>query len=275
MAIKTILVHLADDEEHLKRLEVALMLAKRHDAHVTALFITTPIGMPAEITGRGASAVYLSEATIQARAKADALEEEFDSACERGGVKYSWITTEGDHLDLLAKHAHAADLVIASQPTYESLEDRLRVRLPEELALHSGLPVLVLPRGKNIETLGNRILIAWKDTRETIRAVRDNIASLVDAEKVFVLTVAPDAHDALTLQEIAHFMQRHGVNVETQHIANYEDSIGQTILDAAQACNADMIVLGAHGHSRLRELIMGSVTDHVLKNTEIPVVISH
>lgn len=275
MAIKTILVHLADDEEHLKRLEVAVMLAQERKAHVTALFITTPIGMPAQITGRGASAVYLAEATAQAKAKAEALEQEFDERCERSNIEYSWITTEGDHLDLLAKHAHAADLVIASQPTYESLEDRLRTRLPEELALHSGLPVLILPRDSEIETIGKRVMIAWKDTRETVRAIRDNISILVDAEKVFVLTVAPDTGDALSMHEVAQYIQRHGVNVETQHIANYEHSVGETILDAADSCEVDLIVLGAHGHSRLRELIMGSVTDHVLKNTELPVIISH
>lgn len=275
MAIKTILVHLADDEEHLKRLEVALMLAREQKAHVTALFITTPIGMPAQITGRGASAAYLSEATAQAKAKAEALEEEFKMNCERSNVEFSWIITEGDHLDLLARHAHAADLVIASQPTYESFEDRLRMRLPEELALHSGLPVLILPQDSEIKSIGKRVLVAWKDTRETVRAIRDNISILIDAEKVFVLTVAPDTGDALSLHEVADYIARHGVNVETQHIANYEHSIGETILDAADSCEADLIVLGAHGHSRLRELIMGSVTDHVVKNTEVPVVISH
>lgn len=275
MAIKTILVHLADDEEHLKRLEVALMLAREQKAHVTALFITTPIGMPAQITGRGASAAYLSEATMQAKAKAEALEAEFKMNCERSNVEFSWIITEGDHLDLLARHAHAADLVIASQPTYESFEDRLRMRLPEELALHSGLPVLILPQDSEIKSIGKRVLVAWKDTRETVRAIRDNISILIDAEKVFVLTVAPDTGDALSLHEVADYIARHGVNVETQHIGNYEHSIGETILDAADSCEADLIVLGAHGHSRLRELIMGSVTDHVVKNTEIPVVISH
>lgn len=275
MTVKTILVHLADDEEHLKRLEVALMLAKERKAHVTALFITTPIGMPAQITGRGASAAYLAEATAQARTKAAALEQEFDERCERSNIDYSWIIAEGDHLELLAKHAHAADLVIASQPTYDSLEDRLRMRLPEELALHSGLPVMILPQEKNIDEVGKRVMVAWKDTRETVRAVRDNMSLLQGAEKVFVLTVAPDSHDALSLQEVATYLARHGVNVETQHIGNYEDSIGQCILDAADTCDADMIILGAHGHSRLRELIMGSVTDHVLKNAELPVIISH
>ncbi len=275
MTVKTILVHLADDEEHLKRLDVALQIAQERKAHVTALFITTPIGMPAQITGRGASAAYLAEATAQARKKAEALEQEFDASCERKNIDYSWITTEGDHLDLLAKHAHTADLIIASQPTYDSFEDHLRMRLPEELALHSGLPVMILPREKNIEKIGKRIMVAWKDTRETVRAVRDNMSLLIGADKVFVLTVAPDAHDALSLQEVATYLQRHGVNVDTQHIANYEDTVGQAILDSANSCDVDMIVLGAHGHSRLRELIMGSVTDHVLKNAELPVVISH
>jgi nucleotide-binding universal stress UspA family protein len=275
MTVKTILVHLADDEEHLKRLEVALMLAKQRQAHVTALFITTPIGMPAQIAGRGASSAYLASAMESARRKAAALEAEFDARCERNNIEFSWIVTEGDHLDLLAKHAHAADLIIASQPLYDAFEDRLRMRLPEKLALLTGLPVLVIPRKTNVESIGKRIMVAWKDTRETVRAVRDNMSLLVDAEKVIVLTIAPDTHDALSLHEVANYLERHGVIVDTQTISNYEDSVGQTILDAANSCEVDLLVLGAHGHSRLRDLVLGSVTDHVLRNAELPIVISH
>jgi nucleotide-binding universal stress UspA family protein len=275
MTVKTILVHLADDEEHLKRLEVALMLAKQRQAHVTALFITTPIGMPAQIAGRGASSAYLASAMESARRKAAALEAEFDARCERNNIEFSWIVTEGDHLDLLAKHAHAADLIIASQPLYDAFEDRLRMRLPEKLALLTGLPVLVIPRKTNVESIGKRIMVAWKDTRETVRAVRDNMSLLVDAEKVIVLTIAPDTHDALSLHEVANYLERHGVIVDTQTISSHEDSVGQTILDAANSCEVDLLVLGAHGHSRLRDLVLGSVTDHVLRNAELPIVISH
>jgi nucleotide-binding universal stress UspA family protein len=149
------------------------------------------------------------------------------------------------------------------------------MRLPEKLALLTGLPVLVIPRKTNVESIGKRIMVAWKDTRETVRAVRDNMSLLVDAEKVIVLTIAPDTHDALSLHEVANYLERHGVIVDTQTISNYEDSVGQTILDAANSCEVDLLVLGAHGHSRLRDLVLGSVTDHVLRNAELPIVISH
>ncbi len=273
---KSILVHLANDEEHSTRLDVALRLAKQNDAHVSALFITTPIGMPAEIYGRGASVQFLLDATKSAEERAEELEKEFKETCEKEGISHSWIVQEGDHISLLAEHAHAADVIIVSQPSYEHFEDRFRTRLVEEITLLSGLPCLMVPRGFDAsKDIAKRVMIAWKSTRESLRAVRDNMSAIRKAEKVFLLTIQPDTQDALSLSEVNNYLMRHGIEAETLKIAKTETSIGQTIHDATETHQCDIIVCGAYGHSRLREMFLGGVTKHLVQEATIPVVMSH
>lgn len=277
MSIKTILVHLANDEEHVTRLKVALKLAREQDAKVFAIFIANPVGMPPAIAGRGASSAYIAEATKNARERAKELEAEFASACSRDGVDYSWLVIEGDHVEVLAEHAHAADLIIASQPVVKFLEDRFRTRLQEELVMKSGLPVLILPRGFDPEkTIGKKILVGWKGTREAVRAVRDAMPLLQAAEKVIVLTVGADTGDALSKLEVMSHLKRHGIEAETQNVDRLDGGTGPTITDFAGTHACDLIVLGAYGHSRWREVFLGGVTHHMLSDeNETPVMLSH
>jgi nucleotide-binding universal stress UspA family protein len=274
MSLKTILVHLADDEHHHERLEAAGRLARQHGAHIVALYVPTPIGMPAEITGRGASAAFLSEATAAARDKSEALSKVYAQFCRSHGITLDWIVQEGDHLDLLAQHAHAADLVVVSQPIVKTLEDRFRLRLAEEITMVAGLPVLLLPEGEVPQTVGRRVLIAWKGTREAVRAVRDALPFLKAAEAVAVLSVGPAVQDALSEREVVAYLKRHDVAAEPHKVMDDND-VGQAILNNAAFHRCDLIVMGAYGHSRLREIVMGGVTRHILYNTAIPVLMSH
>ncbi|MCZ4282704.1 universal stress protein [Kiloniella laminariae] len=276
MTHKSILVHLANDEEHQTRLDVATRLAKQHDAHVSALFITTPVGMPAEIYGRGASVQFLLDATNSAEKKAAKLEKEFRDTCERNNISYSWVVEGGDHISLLADHAHAADVIILSQPSHEHFEDRFRTRLVEEITLLSGLPCLMIPKGFDAsKPIGKRVMVAWKSTREAIRAVRDNLSVLRKADEVLLLSIRPNTQDALSLGEIDNYLERHDIQAKTVKIAETESSIGQTIHDAAETHNCDLLVCGAYGHSRLREMFLGGVTKYLVNHATIPVVMSH
>jgi nucleotide-binding universal stress UspA family protein len=276
MSLKTILVHLANDAEHRSRLKVALNLARQHGAKVFALFIATPIGMPPAIAGRGASAVFLAEATKHAREVAAKLEKEFHAACEEDGIENAWLLVEGDHVDLMAEHAHTADIIIAGQPVIEHLEDHFRLRLPEELVMQSGLPVLVVPRGYDAEKpLGKKIVVAWKGTRECVRAVRDSLSILGEADKVLVLTVGAREGDALSKLEVMEHLRRHGIDGEAHNLAEIPGSVGQAIIDFTESHGCDMIVLGAYGHARWRQILLGGVTHEVLQESNVPLLMSH
>lgn len=273
--LKTILVHLADDDHHRARLDVALRLARQHGAHVVALFITFPVGMPPAIAGRGASAVFVQEARSSARRKAEALRREFDSLCREAAVEQTWIVEDGEQLEALARHAHVADLTIVSQSSEGSyLEDRVRPRLAEEITLLSGSPVLLLPRVDPVPGFAEHVMVAWHPNREAVRALRDALPFLRAAPRVSVVAVgeAP-ARSAGEAEVVAH-LRRHGVAAEPVRVPE-RDGVGATLLATARERGCDMLVMGAYGRSRLRELLLGGATRHVFRNTHVPVLMSH
>lgn len=274
MTVKTILVHLADDEDHPARLRLGMRLAREHGAHLTALFITSPSHMPAGATGRGASAAYIEAAHETALKIAEELEREFSGKCQSAGIEYDWVVAEGDHLDLLTRQAHAADLIIVSQPEQRFLEDRFRMRLPEQLVLNAGLPVLILPRGQEPSTVGHTIVVAWKGTREAVRAVRDALPLLTSADRVIVVSVGPTPEESLSEEEVVDHLKRHGVKAEARQLEETE-AVSKALLEVAREEGADLIVLGAYGHSRLREIVLGGVTRQLINRSELPVLMSH
>lgn len=275
MSIKTILVHLADDEDHRTRLRVAMRLAVERGAHLVALFIASPIGMPDAVVGRAASAGYLAEATRIAREKARKLEREFQEACKSENITGSWVTEEGDHLELLERHAHLADLAIVSQYRPQHLEDRFRLLMPEELMMVSGCPVLLLPRGCKPETIGRNVMIAWKSMRETVRAVRGALPFLQSADSVAVVSLGDEGRIAVSLQEVGDYLKRHGIEADLYSEEAPSGDLGEALLAHARKLGADLVVMGAYGHSRLREMMLGGVTRHVLRHTTLPVLMSH
>lgn len=275
MTIKTILIHMAHDEQHGARLDAALDLARRFDARLDVLYIATPISMPAAVTGRGASYAYLSEATVIAHEKAGEIEHEIRQRC--ADVPYSWAVVEGDHLDLLAERSHYADIAVVSQSHTSHLEDHVRLHLPDRLPLQAACPTLVIPWDGAVSPVCNHILVAWKACREASRAVRDAMPLLKTAEKVTVLLIQPPNHPPNVGQDIEAFLKSHGVT-PTLH-TDIEDAgsgdVGEIILTVARDRGCDSIVMGAYGHSRWREMVVGGATRHVLGHMTVPVIMSH
>lgn len=274
-SLKTILVHLADDDHHRTRLDVALRLAQQHGAHLVALFITFPVGMPAAIAGRGASSVFLAEARESARRKAEQLRQEFEQRCREASLGHTWVVEDGEHLEALTRHAHVADMTIVSQSTEGSyLEDRVRTRLAEEITLVSGSPVLLLPRIDPIPAFAQHIMVAWHPNREAVRALRDSLPFLRAAHRVSVVSVGETRQETDSEHEVVAHLHRHEVKARAVQVPE-DDNIGPKLLATAEKLGCDMMVMGAYGHSRVRELLLGGATRHVFRHTRIPVLLSH
>jgi nucleotide-binding universal stress UspA family protein len=274
MGLKTILVHLANDEDHVARLATAMRLAKRHGAHLIALYITRPAERPAEVAGRTASLAYMRESAAEAEARARAVESEFTATCEREGLSYDWVMEDSEHLSSLAQRAHAADLVIVSRGPDVHFEDRFRLRLSEELVLVTGLPILILPPGAPALDPGQRVFVCWKPTREAVRALRDSLPLLAAAKSVHLGLVNPDKGDSVAALEIQQYLSRHGIKAQTLDLPA-QGSIGETLLAGAAAHGCDLIVSGAYGHTRLREVLTGGVTRSMLRHATVPLLLSH
>jgi nucleotide-binding universal stress UspA family protein len=274
MPIKSILLHMANDEQHADRLRRGIELARRFDAYLEILYIATPVSMPAGITGRGASYAYLSEATAIAHEKAAEIEREVRQTC--ADLTYSFRIEEGDHVELLARRTHFMDLAVVSQSHPAHLEDMVRLQIPDQLPMQAVCPTVVLPWAQRTSASGNHTLVAWKNTREAGRAVRDALPFLAAAGQVTVLTIERPNKPDPSGEEICRYLEKHDVTVSLHNNINEnDDSIGEIILEVARDLECDSLVMGAYGHSRLREMIMGGVTRHILAHMDLPVLMSH
>ena len=268
MTYRTILLHLSCDAGHLARIEAAVDLAVRFKAHISVLFIANPVGMPAAIEGRGASAAFVEEATEIARERSAKINEECRKRFEAAGLTCDWTMAEGDHLDLLAAAAPYVDLAIVSHSKAELIEDRVVFHVPEHLPLVVGCPVVVLPAEGFNPPVGKRVLIAWKPTTEAARAVNLALPLLHEATEVTILTVLSEA-------ETDSPADRHGIKARVVTDTSGTQYTGEAIIAKAQEIGADAMVMGAYGHSRLREMVLGGVTRHVLMNAKVPMLLAH
>jgi nucleotide-binding universal stress UspA family protein len=273
--MKTIVVHVAEDAGLEHRLAAAVALAARHGAHLVGLS-THPFDLhiPAGVRGRGASLSFVREMRQLADAHERTCRGHFDAAIARAGISAEWRRDDHEPMEALALHSRYADVVIVSQTPPSTLENLLTGERPDHLAMTAAGPTLVLPHAKPAATIGERVVIAWRSGREAARTVRDGLSLWRQAKSVTVLTVGPAEQDHLPGSEIAAFLARHGVKVETR--SNYaDDEPGEIILQIARETGADLVAMGAYGRSRLRELVLGGTTKYMLSRATLPLWLSH
>lgn len=275
MDYKSILVYLPHGEWHPEFLEGAIHLARAHKAHLTLCYCISPAAMPAAVGGRGASFSFLSHmreayqnAAKQNEAKAHALLNDFD-------LSWSWIAKEGNHLEILTQQSFNVDLVYVNHLEDDSPESEAFNNVCNHLPLVSGSPVLSHPMQVKPIEVGKRIVIAWKQTREALRAVRYAMPFLQKAKEVHLITCMEEKVDEDALHTMAKYLGLHGVNARTEFCSKGGDGIGEMILSYAEKVDADMLVMGFYGHSRLREIIWGGATRHVLAHSHLPLFMAH
>jgi nucleotide-binding universal stress UspA family protein len=281
MPLRDILVHLDVSEQARTRLALAATLARRHEAHLAGLFVVD-ILVPMIAAGDGGSgaalATLLDGMRRDAQAEATAVETAFRERLRRDGIAGEWRLLAGPAPDLIALHARYADLVVLGQEDPEG--SRTGTGTIIEAALFtSGRPVLVVPYAGRFETAGRRVLIGWNASREAARAVHDALPLIAGADSVTVLAVNPrlglDGHGEEPGTAIARHLARHGLAVQTEHTAAPELGAGDILLNRAAELAADLLVVGAYGHSRLRETILGGVTRTLLDHMTLPVLMAH
>jgi nucleotide-binding universal stress UspA family protein len=273
MAFSTIMVPMGDDRRRLARLEIGAGLARRFNAFLDVLYIGGPSSGQAEAAGRGGSLDLPAEAGAVGPNRIAQIEDEVHRAC--ADISYSWSVGEGDALEVLTARAGFTDLVVLSQAHPAGIEHEPLLHLPDRLPLQTPCPALILPGDGELVRPGRHILVAWKNCREAGRAVRDALPFLQSANRVTVLTVGFDDQDDAEPTELSVYLARHGVEAEFHPDARSDQEAGEGILAVAGELECDFIVMGAYGHSRLRDLVLGSATHTVLSRMPVPVLMSH
>jgi len=279
MTYRSIFVHVDDSEPCAHRIDIATRLARAYPARLLGAYIVPSANvMPF-------ASVMLPEEVVQRRLQENAdlqheAEARFRSAAAQAALtSVDWHAPAGNPLEAAILHARYADLAVVGQPSRDEPNVAFATELANAVIMGSGRPVLFVPYTGQFKTVGERIMIAWKDSRESARAVADALPLLKDAKKVFAVAITPDAedslHDLLADKHVAGFLRRHEVDAIVRRIAAPDIAAGELLLSQAADFGADLIVMGAYSRPRITELVWGGVTRVMLSSMTVPVLMSH
>lgn len=272
MSYKTILVHLDETPRCAEGLQLASTLAARFDAHLVGLFALGAARIPSYALAEAGPLVREIEERRRGEA-ARRAEQEFRKAERRGGGKSEWRLSTQDAAASVRLSARYADLVVLGQP--QPNEDLAR-SVVEEVILTAGRPALMVPYAGRFADAGKRVLIAWNASSEAARAVTDALPMLAKADAVEVVAFGQGGdHGEVPGADLALFLARHGVKATAARQDARGVDVGNQILSRAADVNADLIIMGAYGHSRWRELALGGATRSVLDAMTVPVLMAH
>lgn len=270
MAIKDILVYVDNDETCENRILTAVNLCSHFDARLSGLYLNRRMMVPAYPGADFSVAVYdaIEKHANELRKEA---ESRFAEALKNTGTKNEFCAIDGDVTDSLLVHSRYADLVILPRQQTEQSNQNIHF-LVEPVLLGSACPVLVLAEDNPVTLPPQRAMLAWDSSREASRALRAALPMLAQVNKLDVVSVGPNEAEAI---DITHYITRHGINAQT-HLLDYDQgSVGQVLLEQAMRLDSQLLVMGAYGHSRFLELVLGGTTRFVLEHTSLPVLYSH
>lgn len=279
MSYKSLLTVLTDTDFAETTLKQAASFARAQNAHLDVLCL----GLDRSQTGyyyAGATALVVEQSLNVAReevGKIEALAEAFLKKTEtRWGIE-TGISPVSDLTRHVAARARFADLTMLSKPYGPDhgfeMESTVEAALFEAQA-----PVLVLPDQAEPVVAPKTITIAWNESPEALRAVRAALPLLRAAELVRVVVIDPPSHGPNRSDPgglLSQFLARHGVRVEVDVMAKSLPRISDVLLRHANDNDVDLIVMGAYGHSRFRESILGGATRHMLEQSEVPIFMAH
>ena len=258
MAYKDILVYLDPSGDAADRLRLAVQLAKTHGARL--------IGVDA--SDESALAGAWGDRVLHIRPA-------FEAAVKEAGVAGNFIDADAEPA-LGSDFAHCADLIVASRPEGEARK-LMREEVPDRVLVEAGAPLLILPQDWTFGPIGVNVVIAWNASREAARAVRDAMPLLEKARKVTIFSFSARARTLrASAERLADHLQRHDVTARTSDWTDTGDvSALEALFASLDTQDADLIVAGAFGHSRLFETLFGGVSHDLLRQPTAPIFMSH
>ena len=281
MRIRDLLVVVDGEPAAQHRVRAAIGLAGSLDAHLTALALVPEPNIP-PIAGISLPAEVMAEHRERALAEAQSQLDAATALASAEGVSMECrheIAPVDQWPYRLARQARHADLTVIGQPNPDSEMAAEAELLVEASFMRSGRPALVVPYIGARELPPKRAIICWDGSREASRALHDSLPLIEHAEAVTLLIIDPDKQGSRLGQmpgaDTATHLARHGIEIEIKSVTSGNISVGDIILDEVSDLGADVVVMGAYGHSRLREMIFGGATKRLLESMTVPALMSH
>ena len=287
MSIKTILVPVDGTEAARPALETAFSVAKEFSAHVDVLHVSAAPKDAVPLLGEGMSGAMIEYAKKESGERAASARRMFDDQCARDSVSFAgtpsaedkssaaWVEVVGRDNEVVAQGGRLADLIVAGRPTTDA--DPSATMVVNAALFETGRPVLVAPPPGSATSaaVGGKVAIAWNLNAEAARAVGAALPCLGSAESVVIVTAESERPSSGAGGELAPYLAWHGIAATTQIVPKSRRAVGEGLLGTCADIGADMLVMGAYTHGRVRQLILGGVTNHVLAAAAIPVLMAH
>ena len=278
MAYKSLLTIKTDDLISKPALDFAIRVAAQEDAHLDVMCLGIDRTQVGYYYG-GANTLIQQESLDQARTVSEQLDENAREILE--GTSISWATRHGISqlaglTRTVAYQARFADLVLLPKP-YGSDQPQEFETILEAALFDAHAPVVVVPSG-DVSTQPKKVVLAWNESAEALRALRMALPVLKAADSVNITIIDPPVHSADRSDPggmLSQMLSRHGVNAEISVLAKTLPRVSDVLTRHIRDIGADLLVMGAYGHSRFREAILGGATRDILENAEIPVFMAH
>lgn len=285
---RNVLAHVSDSERSREVLACALKVAGAHGASVHAVHAVEPLYLGAYVSPESAMAAAQLGQDAE-RERTATARELVQKAASASSMQIGFQSPGGDPIEVMIARSRLADLVVMGQPVNGD-ERGPSKRIASQLLFGAGCPVLFVPAAGSIDEIGTRVLVAWSPTRESTRALRDAMPILKRAAKVEVLRFGSNPPgEPEPLDAVAGYLAAHGVVATClvrpmREITFGERMLTPTVVDASIAelllshaadTDANLIVMGGYGHTRIHELVLGGVTRTILTSMTAPVLMSH
>ena len=268
--MKHLLVHLDGSPRSTERLRIADELARRFGAHLSALFATrsplADLGLGYPLSGGAVEAML--ELGVRWR-------EEAKTMLRDSGMSAEWHELQAFDAMLpdFAEQALYADLMVIGQHDADDPEQRTPGDFVSSVVVNSGRPALLVPYVGRHKQIGHRVLVAWKATPHSARALSAALPLLREAEHVRVVEWGETAR-ADGMLSIERYLKLNGIEASVERSGD-DDEVGERLLSRAADVDADLLVMGCYGHSRAREIVLGGASRTVLRSMTLPVLMCH
>ncbi|TVR10832.1 MAG: universal stress protein [Salinarimonadaceae bacterium] len=278
--MKTVLLPTAPHDLMQATMETALRFARRFDSYVEGFALRPPL---AEIVSvdmvMGLTWAADERGDAESEAEARKLFEEFMDAADAphdagapGGFCRRWSADAPAGDDFVGSHSRVFDVTVLGKPAMRAAGPRMTTL--EAVLFEGGRPALIAPQAPP-ETIGETVLIAWNGSTETAHVVAMAMPILHAAKRIVVLTAEGAMVPGPTGEQLARALRRHGLEIDAVAIEAGKGHPGQLILDHAAEIGCDLLIKGAYTQSRIRQMIFGGATSHILANATIPVLMAH
>ena len=289
MTYRNILVPVTGDAECGPAIDAALQLASRFDAHLVGLhvkvssleklsFFDEGLAQPKDISRQLANLRRnISYSEEAARTQFEARRRQVDMPVEEEPLEQARATASFQVIarrseTTLAEVARIYDLVV--MPAVGTVAGDEALQAVVGVLFGSGRPVLVIPKDVP-EALGTNLFVSWNRSAQSARAVAAAAAFIEAASRVTVAYVNTGAKAGPTLEEVVASLAWRGVAANAQRINPQGESVAQLLVSHAESAGADLMVMGAYSHSRLRDFVLGGVTQQILRNVTLPILMMH